>query len=94
MFLGQVQQIGSALLNAMLGRCQLCQQLKAFHDLYLGGAPTLTAFSHYLIDRLLEGETLVEISDADLQDTLALCLSSASQQTALPVANLTGKPSF
>ena len=87
----QVRQVGSTLLEELTGRCQIRQHLKAMRDLFLGGSPSLLAFSHYLTDRLVDDESIVDISDADLQDCLDLCYASLPRDSLLPgISDLSG----
>ena len=79
-----MRETGSTLLKEMLGQWQLRQQLRALRDLYLGGSQALLGFSHCLIERLLEGESLVSIPEADLQDSLDSCLESSFGRQSLP----------
>jgi hypothetical protein len=78
-------------LGELTGRWKLRAELEAMKNLYLGGAPQLVGFMHDLIDRLVGGESLPDIPDADLQASLDTCLATSSLTTALPsFISLTG----
>lgn len=63
----QAQHTGASLLGELTGRWRLREELEAVRNLYLGGAPLLEGFMHDLIDRLVEGESLHDIPDVELQ---------------------------
>lgn len=63
----QVQKTGAALLSDILDKWQLMKKLQSLRSLFLGASPALLAFSRMLVERLLAGESILQISEADLQ---------------------------
>ena len=63
----------------------LKKQLQALQKLFLGGSSTLIAFSHHIVDKMVEGVSLVDLSIADLQDSLETCIASSTEPDALPL---------
>ena len=64
-------------------------------DLFLGGGPLLLGFSHFLIDRLLEGDSVPVIPRAELQGSLESCLANTPHQGSFPIlSNFEGKRLF
>ena len=80
----QIQQTGAALLHEITSTWSLKHQLNTMRDLFLCGSPLLLAFSHFLTDRLLDGESLIDISVAELQSNLEDCLASTANDAAFP----------
>ena len=91
----QIQQTGAALLNEITETWGLKHQLKTVRNLFLCGSPLLLNFSHFLIDRLLDGATLIEIPLPDLQGSLDDCLSGSLDEAAFPkLSDFEGKASI
>lgn len=80
----QVRHTGSHLLQELLGSWQLRRQLCSLRNLYLGGAPVLLPFVYEVVGRLLEGEPLTDIHDADLQAALDESLRGGGNLAPLP----------
>ena len=79
----QAQHTGTCLLGELRGRWRLQAELRAMRDLYLGGAPLLVGFMHDLVGRLVGGESLHDIPDAELQVCVQPRKLSASESDVL-----------
>ncbi|KAK9804286.1 hypothetical protein WJX72_004797 [[Myrmecia] bisecta] len=84
----QVDRVGERLLNNLLGRWGLMYELSTLRNVFLLACPGLLPFAGALFDRLNHGESLRDISDADLTFMLQQSLPShTSADDPMPPAD-------